>query len=115
MLFSPIAIGALGALPAFAQLSIVKPLYLNLTALTAAHGESHFECWQLASPFTQTSDSGISGSLLLSLGDVVNASYSVIPPRFDGGFHHAPAFQYVTPSTFRTFTHQVDMFSSRVA
>jgi hypothetical protein len=95
MLFSTLAAGVLSALPAVAQLNSITTPYLNLTALTAAHGESTLECWQLASPFKQSSDSGTSGALLLPLGDVANASYSVIPARFDGGFHHAPTLQYV--------------------
>lgn len=81
------------AATAIAQLSSLTTPYLNLTALTAANGESIFECWQLASPFKQSTQSGISGSLQLSLGDLGSASYNVIPPRFDGGFHYAPAFQ----------------------
>ncbi|KHN95780.1 uncharacterized protein MAM_06392 [Metarhizium album ARSEF 1941] len=83
------------ALPAAAQLSPLTTPFLNLTAVTAAHGESTLECWRLANPFKQTTEAGISGSLQLSLGELANGSYSVIPARFDGGFHHAPAFQYV--------------------
>lgn len=94
MLPSPLILASL-ALPAAAQLSTLTTPYLNLTALTAADGESTLECWQLANPFRQSTESGITGSLQLSLGELANASYSVIPARFDGGFHHAPAFQYV--------------------
>jgi hypothetical protein len=92
-------------LPALAQLSTLTTPFLNLTALTAAHGESVFECWQLSSPFKQTTESGISGALQLFLGDMSNASYSVIPPRFDGGFHHAPAFQYVVHACANLLPH----------
>ncbi|KAF5122512.1 hypothetical protein E5D57_012993 [Metarhizium anisopliae] len=94
MLPSPLTLASL-ALPAAAQLSTLTTPYLNLTALTAADGESTLECWQLANPFRQSTESGITGSLQLSLGELANATYSVIPARFDGGFHHAPAFQYV--------------------
>ncbi|KAG5929737.1 hypothetical protein E4U53_002370 [Claviceps sorghi] len=73
-------------------LSNVTTPFLNVTALTAANGVSLFECWQLAAPFLGSAEPGISGALKLSLGEVGNASYDVIPPRFDGGFHHAPAF-----------------------
>ncbi|EFY84552.1 hypothetical protein J3459_013583 [Metarhizium acridum] len=83
------------ALSAVAQLSNLTTPNLNLTALSARDGESTLECWQLANPFQQTTESGITGSLQLSLGELANASYSVVPARFDGGFHHAPAFQYV--------------------
>ncbi|KAG6039324.1 hypothetical protein E4U41_002897 [Claviceps citrina] len=76
-------------------LSNLTTPFLNLTAVTASNGVSHFECWQLAAPFQDTTESGIVGALKLSLGGIGNASYNVIPARFDGGFHHAPAFQFV--------------------
>ncbi|KAG5999757.1 hypothetical protein E4U54_001685 [Claviceps lovelessii] len=68
---------------------------LNITALTAANGVSLFECWQLTTPFRQSSESGVVGALKLPLGEMGNVSYNVIPPRFDGGFHHSPALQFV--------------------
>ncbi|KAG5977718.1 hypothetical protein E4U55_006559 [Claviceps digitariae] len=76
-------------------LSNLTTPFLNLTALTAANGVSLFECWQLAAPFEETAEPGIQGALKLPLGEIGNVSYNVCPPRFDGGFHHAPAFQYV--------------------
>ncbi|KAG6006229.1 hypothetical protein E4U21_007191 [Claviceps maximensis] len=69
--------------------------FLNLTALTAANGVSVFECWQVARPFRETAEAGIQGSLKVLLGEAGEVSYNVVPPRFDGGFHYAPAFQYV--------------------
>jgi hypothetical protein len=51
MLFSSPTAGVLGVLPHVAQLKNIATPYLNLTALTAAHGESTLECWQLATPF----------------------------------------------------------------
>jgi len=33
--------------------------------------------------------------LNLVLGDLANATYTVIPPRFNGGLHNDPAPQYV--------------------
>lgn len=95
MLSSSLLLAAVASSVA-AQLSdLLSTPYLNLTALSAAKGESVFECWQLASPFKETAVPGIAGSLKLSLGELGDASYDVIPARFDGGFHHAPAFQYV--------------------
>ncbi|KAG6215213.1 hypothetical protein E4U50_007822 [Claviceps purpurea] len=76
-------------------LSNLTTPFLNLTAVTATNGVSLFECWQLATPFDNTAEKGIEGALKLSLGEAGNMSYDVIPGRFDGGFHHAPAFQYV--------------------
>ncbi|KZZ96484.1 hypothetical protein AAL_03713 [Moelleriella libera RCEF 2490] len=73
---------------------------LNLTAVTGdGRGESTLECWQLANPFIASTEGGLAGSLQLALGQLGNASYNVIPGRFDGGFHHAPAFQYVLFTT----------------
>ncbi|KAG6157626.1 hypothetical protein E4U37_007049, partial [Claviceps purpurea] len=73
-------------------LSNLTTPFLNLTAVTATNGVSVFECWQLATPFHNTAEKGIEGALKLSLGEAGNMSYDVIPGRFDGGFHHAPAF-----------------------
>ncbi|KAK3934377.1 hypothetical protein QBC46DRAFT_399972 [Diplogelasinospora grovesii] len=75
-------------------LSDSEPKYLNLTAISAAHGSSTLECWQFG-PFSSSSTPGTTGALNLVLGDMSNASYSVIPPRFDGGLHNAPAPQLV--------------------
>ena len=86
------AMAALGQ--ALAQLNNVTTPYLNLTAIAAANGESTLECWQLG-PFASSSVPGTAGALNLFLGDMSNATYTVIPPRFDGGLHTAPAVQYV--------------------
>lgn len=72
------------------------PTTLNLTAISAADGASTLECWQLADPFTVSSQAGTSGVALHRLGDTVNTSVLVIPAHFDGGAHRAPAVQYVS-------------------
>ncbi|KAJ9144623.1 hypothetical protein NKR23_g5993 [Pleurostoma richardsiae] len=77
-----------------AQLNSSTTPSLNLTAIGALNGESTLECWQLG-PFASSSTPGVSGALNLFLGDASNASYTVIPGRFDGGLHNAPALQYV--------------------
>ncbi|KAI0383862.1 hypothetical protein F5Y04DRAFT_249866 [Hypomontagnella monticulosa] len=69
--------------------------FLNLTALTGRDGISVLECWQLTTPLITSNVPGVAGSATLELGDVANATYTVIPPRFDGGLHHAPVKQYV--------------------
>ena len=80
------------------------PKYLNLTAIAAKDGKSTLECWQLTKPITVSSTAGTSGTLIQQLGDVSNASYVVLPPKFDGGKHTAPNAQYVfnprAPSRF---------------
>ncbi|KAF2090951.1 hypothetical protein K490DRAFT_62282 [Saccharata proteae CBS 121410] len=68
---------------------------LNLTAISAANGNSVLECWQLQPGFTVASQAGTSGALSLYLGDTANASYTILPPRFNGGTHNAPSAQYV--------------------
>jgi len=75
-----------------AQLSLVTTPSLNLTAISAANGASQLECWQLPG-VKASSDKGTIGSLSLYLGDVANLTYTVLPPRFDGGVHNAPAGQ----------------------
>ncbi|PFH62466.1 hypothetical protein XA68_13368 [Ophiocordyceps unilateralis] len=67
---------------------------LNLTALAASDGKSTLECWQVG-PFESSTRAGTSGTPSFFFGDVVNATYAVIPPKFDGGLHNAPAFQFV--------------------
>lgn len=72
---------------------------LNITAIAAsAERTSVLQCWQLAANFTASTTGGITGALTLFLGDQANATFTVIPPRFDGGLHNAPARQHVSPS-----------------
>lgn len=68
------------------------PSTLNITAITAANGESAVECWQLG-PFVTATEPGISGASTLALGQLANATYTVIPARSDGGWHNAPVPQ----------------------
>jgi hypothetical protein len=79
-----------------AQLNNVTTPSLNITAISASNGASVLECWQLPG-FVASAQPGTSGALNLFLGDLSNATYTVIPPRFNGGIHNAPAAQYVTP------------------
>ncbi|MCJ1440172.1 MAG: hypothetical protein MMC23_000655 [Stictis urceolatum] len=69
--------------------------FFNLTAISAAGGNSTIECWQLSEPLTSSSDAGTSGTVIQRLGDVSNATYTVLPAKFDGGLHRAPVAQYV--------------------
>ncbi|KAI1082807.1 hypothetical protein F5B20DRAFT_577886 [Whalleya microplaca] len=70
-------------------------LYLNLTAITGRDNISVFECWQLKTPFATSSVPGVSGTQTLQMGDLANATYTIIPPRFNGSLHNAPYKQYV--------------------
>ena len=69
--------------------------YLNLTAISASNGASVLECWQLSAPFVISNQAGTVGAATAQLGNVANASFSVLPAKFDGGAHRAPAVQYV--------------------
>ena len=69
------------------------PPFLNITALGAEKNRSTIECWQLALPFATPSTPGIAGAAVASLGPAGNLSYTILPPRFDGGLHNAPVVQ----------------------
>lgn len=79
---------------ASAQLSNITTPSLNLTAVAGLNGSSVLQCWQLPG-FMSSAVAGTAGALNLFLGEMANASYTIIPPRFDGGLHRAPAPQYV--------------------
>ncbi|KAF9869309.1 small secreted protein [Colletotrichum karsti] len=68
---------------------------LNITAVAARNGVSHFECWELNTPFTSSNQSGLVKTRTASLGDVSKMTYNVVPAGFDGGFHPAPSNQWV--------------------
>lgn len=73
--------------------AIAAPTYLNLTAISAADGESILECWQLSDPFALSGQAGTTGTAVHQLGNAVNTSIIVIPAHFNGGVHNAPAVQ----------------------
>ncbi|KAI0031127.1 hypothetical protein K488DRAFT_87129 [Vararia minispora EC-137] len=71
------------------------PNTLNVTTLATIAGKSVFQCWALASGFTKSSQQGTVGAEILQLGNLSNASYSILPARFDAGQHTAPNVQWV--------------------
>jgi hypothetical protein len=92
-LWAPVLMAVLSSpAPASSQLSNVTTPSLNLTAISASYGASILECWQLPG-FVASSVAGTVGALNLFLGDTSNATFTVIPSRFDGGIHNAPAVQ----------------------
>ncbi|KAI0755397.1 hypothetical protein BC629DRAFT_1296874 [Irpex lacteus] len=70
--------------------------YLELTTLVTKNNASAFECWRLASPFATSTGAGTAGAATLLIDNLANATYTVIPPRFEGGVHNAPHAQLVT-------------------
>ncbi|KAL6716060.1 cytochrome c oxidase subunit 1 [Lecanora helva] len=67
---------------------------LNITTSAPVNGISALECWQLESPLIASTQSGTKGSMVAQLGNLANASYSIIPKGTNGGLHTAPVPQY---------------------
>ena len=67
--------------------------HLNITAIGAANGRSTIECWQITRPFDISADPGTAGTRAQQLGDTTNLTFTILPPKFDGGIHNAPAVQ----------------------
>ncbi|KAI5203398.1 hypothetical protein E4T39_04205 [Aureobasidium subglaciale] len=69
--------------------------YLTATALvTNAANQSALECWRFATPLIDSSQPGIAGSLSITF-NTSSASYTIIPPRFNGSIHNSPVPQLV--------------------
>lgn len=69
---------------------------LNITTLTASNGSSVLECWALNPGFTSSSQAGTTGAEIMQLGNLANASYSILPAQFAAGLHNAPNVQFVS-------------------
>ncbi|KAF2183209.1 hypothetical protein K469DRAFT_476043, partial [Zopfia rhizophila CBS 207.26] len=69
--------------------------YLTATALVTKNNNSVFECWQLTEPFKRSSVPGVSGTQVATISNNTNFAYTILPPRYDGGLHTAPAPQLV--------------------
>ncbi|KAJ5102616.1 hypothetical protein N7532_003145 [Penicillium argentinense] len=87
-------------LPFLASSSLAVASTLNVTVLGARNNRSTLECWALEPGFQTSTTAGTSGSEALNLGliggaQAGNASYSVLPAKFDGGRHNAPTQQWV--------------------
>lgn len=64
--------------------------YLEATTLVTKNNASALECWRFASPLSTSSGAGTAGASTLVIDNLANATYTVIPPRFEGGVHNAP-------------------------
>ncbi|KAI0795364.1 hypothetical protein BC629DRAFT_1286656 [Irpex lacteus] len=69
--------------------------YLEATTLVTKNNASAFECWRFASPLSTSTGAGTAGASTLLIDNLANATYTVIPPRFEGGVHNAPHPQLV--------------------
>jgi len=88
MFFVPIFLSCLLALTkSYAQNSSIP---LNVTAISGKNGASTLECWQLKSVAA-----GYASAANFPLGQVTNATFSIIPPRTYVGLRQAPQVQYV--------------------
>lgn len=66
---------------------------LNITAITGKDGVSVLECWTMAAKFVTSTQAGTVGAANLALGNLANATFTVLPPHFNGGEHNAPFVQ----------------------
>jgi hypothetical protein len=69
--------------------------YLVASALVTQNNRTIIQCWKLASPFERSSVPGVDGAQVATISNNTNLAYSILPPRFDGGIHTAPAPQLV--------------------
>ena len=69
--------------------------FLTATAIvTDQSNNSALQCWEFTTPFFISADPGTSGAATLSF-NTTETIYTIIPPRFNGGTHRAPAIQSV--------------------
>ena len=67
--------------------------HINLTTTAAENGASVLQCWQLDAPFVTSTEKGTAGAMVAQLGNLSNASYSIVAAGSNGGNHVAPAVQ----------------------
>lgn len=83
-----------GAAVAKPQVAPADGTPLNITSIaTNDKKESVLECWQLAAPLKVSSTAGAAGSDFAMLGNLTKTSFGVVPGKFNGGLHTAPAAQ----------------------
>ncbi|KZM25676.1 uncharacterized protein EKO05_0003279 [Ascochyta rabiei] len=68
---------------------------LTAPALVTNNNRTVIQCWRLRIPFQTSSTPGVVGAKAATVANVTNMAYTVLPPRFDGGLHRAPAPQIV--------------------
>lgn len=80
---------------AFGPRATTNGTFLEATAIVAKNNASVLECWRLSDPFSTSGSAGTSGAATLQIANLANATYTVLPPRFEGGVHNAPHPQCV--------------------
>lgn len=71
--------------------------FLEMTAIVARNNNSAFECWRLTDAFATSAGAGTAGAATMDIKNLANATYTALPPRFEGGVHNAPHPQCVAP------------------
>jgi hypothetical protein len=94
LLSQPFSILTLLAPLALAQ-SDTNTTYLIAPALVTENNHTIIQCWKLVAPFKRSSVPGVSGAQVATISNNTNLAYTILPPRFDGGIHTAPAPQLV--------------------
>ncbi|KAH6633784.1 hypothetical protein C7974DRAFT_178065 [Boeremia exigua] len=69
--------------------------YLTLPALVTIDNRTAIQCWRFTTPFKTSTVPGTIGAQSLTLANATNLSYTILPPRFNGGLHTAPRPQLV--------------------
>ncbi|GJE88827.1 hypothetical protein PsYK624_049140 [Phanerochaete sordida] len=69
--------------------------FLELSAIVTKNNNSALECWRLTDPFATSVGAGTAGASSMDINNLANATYTVLPPRFEGGVHNAPHPQLV--------------------
>ncbi|KAF1937812.1 hypothetical protein EJ02DRAFT_411566 [Clathrospora elynae] len=70
--------------------------YLTAPALvTTPQNLTTIQCWRLTTPFRTSTTPGTSGTQAVTIANITNLAYTILPPRYDGGLHTAPAPQIV--------------------
>jgi hypothetical protein len=86
-------------LPFFLPLVFSQPssntTHLIAPALVTHNNHTKIECWKLTTPFLLASTPGVNGAQIATITNITNLAYAIIPPRFDGGLHIAPAAQII--------------------
>ncbi|KAK5709631.1 hypothetical protein LTR17_019616 [Elasticomyces elasticus] len=70
--------------------------FLQATALvTNARNHTELQCWKFTTPLNISSAAGTSGAATFTFTGTSKTTYTVLPGRFNGGTHNAPAPQLV--------------------
>ena len=78
------------ALVQYAVTCVATEAFFATAIVTDANNNSALECWQLNASVTTSTGAGTAGATTFQLGNLTNATYTVLPANFYGGIHNAP-------------------------